>query len=303
MRQTSYDFNIETETEHNDAQANLPDTGPLSPTDLAIVDAEHTYDVGIEVTGGDLKGAKIGYDSSEPVQPTFGPTAEVPLLDVPDVDAVGVPVNLQPPTVFTTAVKIFIPCAGQTDASNLCVYLYNGTDYVLACDADGNVQPGGEGWMVPDSRVDHPETNPPSIEIKVYHFSGVQAGVPGSSDSGAPGGGGGGCFIATAAFGSYAGPHINVLRDFRDEYLLTNGPGRWFVRTYYRYGSYVADYMNTHTWCKPLVRFALMPVVGLSYVMVKTSLEPSFLAAALLLAAFILTCFIRNQLSTRFERN
>lgn len=82
---------------------------------------------GIEVTSGDLKGAKVVFDSSEPVTPTFGPTNEVPPLDVAEVETVGVPMNLQPPTVFNSPVKIFIPCPGYTDASILSIYLYNGT--------------------------------------------------------------------------------------------------------------------------------------------------------------------------------
>jgi len=39
------------------------------------------------------------------------------------------------------------------------------------------VLPGGIGWMVPGSRIDHYEPGPPVIEIEVYHFSAVQGGV------------------------------------------------------------------------------------------------------------------------------
>jgi hypothetical protein len=211
MTPRSYKFNIETQTEHNHAEDNSPDTGPLAPAELAIVDPEHTYDTGIKVADGAFEGAIIVYDSGEPVQPTFGPTDELPAFHAPGTDAVGVPVNLQPPTVFTTPVKILIPCPGQSDLSKLSVYLYNGTDYVLACDADGHVK--AEGWMVPGSRIDHPETSPPSIEIKVYHFTGVQAGLarsPGDTDAdtgeavapraASSGGSSGPCFISTASF-------------------------------------------------------------------------------------------------------
>jgi len=204
--QESYAFKIESSTEHDDAQANAPHTIPVDPADPDLGDetGEH-YDAGIKVDSGDLDGAKIIYDSSEPVTPTFGPMDELPPLETNGVETIGVPMNLQPPTVFNTPVKIFIPCPGYDDVSNLSVYFYNGTGWVPACDAEGNVLSGGDGWMVPGSRVDHLETNPPSIELKVYHFSGAQAATstsapdPGTSESGGSGGSGGGCFIATAA--------------------------------------------------------------------------------------------------------
>jgi hypothetical protein len=57
--------------------------------------------------------------------------------------------------------------------------------------------------MVPDSRVNHNETDPATIEIRVYHFSGAQAGsFSAGGGGGDAGGGGGGCFIASAAHGS-----------------------------------------------------------------------------------------------------
>ncbi len=48
---------------------------------------------------------------------------------------------------------------------------------VSCSDALGNLLPGGVGWMVPGSRVNHEETGPALIEVQVYHFSGAQAVV------------------------------------------------------------------------------------------------------------------------------
>ena len=84
------------------------------------------------------------------------------------------------------------------------------------------------------------------------------------------GGNGGGCIIASAAFGSYAEPSIRLLKDLRDQYLLKSTPGRWFVRMYYRYSPLWANLININAWCKPFVRFALMPLVCISYIMVNT---------------------------------
>ena len=82
---------------------------------------------------------------------------------------------MQPPTVFSTPVTLYIPCPGYADVSNLSVFLFNGTYWVMACDAGDNVEPDGESWMLPDSRVNHNDGDPSTIEIKVYHFSGAWA--------------------------------------------------------------------------------------------------------------------------------
>ena len=79
--------------------------------------------------------------------------------------------------------------------------------------------------------------------------------------SGGDSGGGGGCFIATAAYGSYLDPHVYVLRNFRDRYLLTNSLGQAFVDSYYRYSPPVADFISKHETIKLAARWALTPVV------------------------------------------
>jgi hypothetical protein len=77
---------------------------------------------------------------------------------------------------------------------------------------------------------------------------------------------GGGCFIATAAFGSYLDPHVKVLRDFRDRYLLTNSLGQALIKYYYRYSPHVADVIRKHESLKSATRWALIPVVcGIEY--------------------------------------
>jgi hypothetical protein len=86
-------------------------------------------------------------------------------------------------------------------------------------------------------------------------------GIEQSSGSGGGGGGGGGCFIATAAYGSYLDPHVKVLRDFRDDYLLTNPVGKAFVSFYYRTSPPIADYIKEHESLKTATRWALTPVV------------------------------------------
>lgn len=110
----------------------------------------------------------------------------------------------------------------------------------------------------------------------------VVAGDPSESGGGAaaPGNQGKeGCFIATAAYGSYLEPEVMALRKFRDRYLLTNRAGRLFVRLYYAYSPPVAAAIAKSEVLRFSVRGALTPVVyALKYPgLFAAFLFPSFL--------------------------
>lgn len=80
-----------------------------------------------------------------------------------------------------------------------------------------------------------------------------------------------GCFVATAAFGADWVAEVQVLRDFRDRYLLRSGAGRAFVDWYYREGPLAAAFIERHSQFKPLVRTLLWPLVAMSAFMLGAS--------------------------------
>ena len=83
----------------------------------------------------------------------------------------------------------------------------------------------------------------------------------------------GGCFIATAAFGSYQEPHVKILRRFRDQVLLQSSAGEAFVQWYYRASPPLANWIAHHEAARSVTRLALLPVYGLAYL----SLHPSWM--------------------------
>jgi len=76
------------------------------------------------------------------------------------------------------------------------------------------------------------------------------------------------CFIATAAYGSPMHPHLDILRDFRDKYLMPSKVGRKFVEFYYEYSPWAASFISKHKVLKVVVRIHLLPVVLFCYSMI-----------------------------------
>jgi hypothetical protein len=72
----------------------------------------------------------------------------------------------------------------------------------------------------------------------------------------------GGCFIATAAYGTPSAEQIDVLREFRDSVLLENIAGSQFVALYYQLSPPVADFISGNSFLRTLVRELLVdPIV------------------------------------------
>jgi len=80
-----------------------------------------------------------------------------------------------------------------------------------------------------------------------------------------------GCFIATAAYGTPMAEEIEILREFRDGYMLTNPVGQALVDLYYRVSPPMADFISEHPSLKPIVRAGLLPAVAMSAIAVNTS--------------------------------
>ncbi|MGD8535508.1 MAG: SoxR reducing system RseC family protein, partial [Candidatus Aminicenantes bacterium] len=76
------------------------------------------------------------------------------------------------------------------------------------------------------------------------------------------------CFIATAAYESPSHPHVRILQDFRDKYLVTNELGLEMVEVYYRYSPFVAHFIETNKGLRVIVRVYLLPLVAVCFSMV-----------------------------------
>jgi hypothetical protein len=110
-----------------------------------------------------------------------------------------------------------------------------------------------------------------------------------------------GCFIATAAYGSDMEKHVTVLRNFRDKILLSYVWGTAAVKFYYKHSPPLADFIAKHENLKTVVRWGLLPFIGLSWVGLKIGFWPT-LAAFTLLIVFIISfsgAFYRSVFNTR----
>jgi hypothetical protein len=74
----------------------------------------------------------------------------------------------------------------------------------------------------------------------------------------------GGCFIATAVYGSHDAAEVRFLRQFRDEVLFKTFSGRLFISFYYSFSPYAAEVTRKSEYLKKLIKiFVLNPALRL----------------------------------------
>ena len=122
----------------------------------------------------------------------------------------------------------------------------------MAMDADGRCVPDGDGAV---------------------GEGGDGPAAPGAEDvesepgAGTSGGEGGGCLIATAAYGTELAPQVQALREYRDETLLATGPGSAFMSAfsaaYYAFSPHVADLEREHPALRHAVAALAAPMLHL----------------------------------------
>ena len=80
------------------------------------------------------------------------------------------------------------------------------------------------------------------------------------------------CFIATAVYGTPMAKQVQILREFRDRYLLTNWLGCKFVHLYNKWSPPVAEYISKDNLLKTAARTVLVPLILIAELLLKTTL-------------------------------
>jgi len=78
--------------------------------------------------------------------------------------------------------------------------------------------------------------------------------------------------IILATYDGETSSTVTILRQFRDEFLLTNPVGRALVDVYYRISPPTAEFITEHPKLKPVIRVGLLPAVAISTVVIHTPL-------------------------------
>jgi len=124
---------------------------------------------------------------------------------------------------------------------------------------------------------------------------------------------GGGCLIATAAFGSEFAPQVQMLREIRDNMVLNTASGTSFMTAfnlfYYSFSPIIADMERENEAFKETVKFAITPLLTslslLNHVDIDSEEEMLFYGIGIILLNigmyFAAPAFVLNQIrKTKF---
>jgi hypothetical protein len=146
------------------------------------------------------------------------------------------------------------------------------------------VPQSGSGYHIPTGSTAFQITS--SVPTGYYHvkayFSAVSAntqlGTSAETDfSVATSTAAGGCFVATAAFGSPLARQVLWLRAFRDRILLPGRAGRAFVNWYYGWSPRAAAWLSRHRVVRKLVRAALWTPVAFAWLSLHVNVASALL--------------------------
>jgi len=144
---------------------------------------------------------------------------------------------------------------------------------------------------VQSAKLGDPQTSPKSAEESFIVESVVA--YPTLPDEG--------CFIATASFGYYSAPQVQILRQWRDRYLLTSDLGTSIVQWYYQHSPPVANYIRSHTTAKIITRLMLYPLIQFASLVTANNFYQQL--AALFRLMVLLACALLGwQLLSRLTR-
>lgn len=137
--------------------------------------------------------------------------------------------------------------ADGKDPSNLgwdsvCNYIYRksnewGWDGYLADGEEWDYTPLGNNAA---SQSSHQQERQPTMQNVPSNSSQSFSTSSGSSS--------GGCYVATAVYGSYDCPEVWVLRRFRDSFLTQNWCGRMFIKIYYTISPILVKWFGKTQW-------------------------------------------------------
>jgi hypothetical protein len=107
---------------------------------------------------------------------------------------------------------------------------------------------------------------------------------------------GGGCLIATAAYGSELAPQVQLLREIRDNQLMNTESGKSFMsgfnELYYSFSPYIADMERESPIFKEIVKAGLIPMLSTLAIMENAETESEVLSLGLSVIALNLGMYI-----------
>ena len=190
-----------------------------------------------------VKGLRIGHEGYENGVSGFfsGPNS------AGGVSVKGSFVNNSDKTIKYISIR-FQPFNSVGDAVGCSIK--NVSDYGLRC--TGPINPNATYSFYGENMwYNHSISSVKVTRADIQYMDGTEETIQGS-DIPVEAGGGGGCYVATAVYGSYDCPQVWTLRRYRDYTLAETWYGRAFIRTYYAISPTLVKWFGHTEWFKKM---------------------------------------------------